>query len=276
MLLGALYVDASDPGRAPTAEHLTILESVASYAALALSRARAYEALRQREVHTHLLVHDLKNPLSNVQAATDFLETLLPADCRDTVSEALGLIRSSGRRLEGYISDILAVAQLEEAGLSSQGEEQELELIAAALSERWNKALSLRRMTLEVSVEPAGTRFTFDGRLIDRVVDNLLDNAVQHAPSASTLKVRFERVDDVTLEVAVADEGPGVPPEMRDKIFDKFARVEDRTVGGRGFGLYFCRLAVRAHGGEIGVEGEPGNNRFVFTLRAPGSGEMYP
>jgi signal transduction histidine kinase len=276
-LLGALYVDTSEHGAAPTAEHLTLLESVASYAALALSRARAYAAMRQRELHAHLLVHDLKNPLSNVLAATDYLEMLLPAPDseadREALTEILQLIRSSGTRLEGYVSDILAVAQLEESSLTPQRAEHDLLPFAEGLAARWQRALGLRRLKLSVAVEPPDARFAFDGRLIDRVIDNLLDNAVQYAPSDSQLSVRFELAasDDAppTLRVVVGDQGPGVPPEMRDRVFDKFARVEAKGVGGRGFGLYFCRLAVRAHDGEIAIEGEPGDNRFAFDLRAP-------
>ncbi len=271
-VLGALYVDASDGdgsrGKPPNAEHLTLLESVASYAALALSRARAYAALRQRELHSHLLVHDLKNPLFNVLAATDYLESLLPEDTRAAVAELLSLIRSSGARLEGYVSDILAVAQLEESGVTPHRTEHALADFAQALVTRWRNALELRRLRLAVEVVPPSARFAFDGRLIDRVIDNLLDNAVQYAPSDSALGVRLEldAADASTLQVVVRDEGPGVPLEMRERIFDKFARVEAKALGGRGYGLYFCRLAVHAHGGEISVSGEPGDNRFTFTI----------
>lgn len=270
-LLGALYVDSPDGGAPLGAEDLTMLESIASFAGVALGRARAHQALRQRELHAHLLVHDLKNPLSNVLAAADYLRLLLPPDSAVDLTELFELIKQAGRRLEGYISDILDVAQLDEAGVRPQREEIELETFAAALRERWQTILGLRRLKLEVTVEPPAARFSFDRHLIDRVLDNLLDNAVQHAPTESRIDVRLEQKDD-ELQVVVADQGAGVPLAMREKIFEKFGRAEVKAGAGRGFGLYFCRLAVAAHGGCIGVSGEPRDNRFVFTLAAGGAG----
>ena len=74
--------------------------------------------------------------------------------------------------------------------------------------------------------------------------------------------------------IATPDQGEGVPSELREKIFEKFARADAKNAAGKGFGLYFCRLAVEAHGGKIWVEGGRGDNRFIFMLPGPNLAEV--
>ena len=264
---GAIYADGSDPRNQPTLDQLTLLESIASFAGMALGRAKLYQELKQRELHTHLLVHDLKNPLYAIVSGLNMLEHQLeqqPGRWKDT----LGIIRRATGHLEGFISDILSVAHLEESRLAPRRDTHDLARFLRQIEERWRAVAGLGSVSLKTELDPPGAVFELDMGLFDRVVANLIDNAVQHAPGGSRITVRAARRDG-ELRVEVADQGDGVPEELRDKIFEKFARADAKNAAGKGLGLYFCRLAVEAHGGSIWVEGGRGDNRFVFTLPEP-------
>jgi signal transduction histidine kinase len=103
-----------------------------------------------------------------------------------------------------------------------------------------------------------------DPDLIRRVLENLVDNAIRHAPEGSAVRIAAaEHGRD--LVVRVADAGPGVPEPLRDRVFDRFVQGEAASRAGRGLGLAFCKLAVEAHGGAIWIEeGHPG---AVFCVR---------
>ena len=108
-----------------------------------------------------------------------------------------------------------------------------------------------------------------DPRLIRRVLENILVNGIKHTPAGTSLRLALTR-DDARVRVAVADEGPGVPPEHRTRIFEKFGALSSRHEAGyhsAGLGLAFCKLVVEAHGGAIGVSsGEPRGSVFWFEL----------
>jgi signal transduction histidine kinase len=111
-----------------------------------------------------------------------------------------------------------------------------------------------------------------DADMIRRVVINLLENAVKFSPTDSDVQVGARRLEG-QVEVWVQDHGPGIPPENRERIFNKFTRLQGaNTPKGLGLGLAFCRLAVQAHGGKIWVESQPEQgSRFVLTLPVTGA-----
>jgi K+-sensing histidine kinase KdpD len=114
---------------------------------------------------------------------------------------------------------------------------------------------------------------TADRSLLFRVVANLVDNCVKYGPRGGRISLTAYAADDDGVRIDVEDEGPGVPDDLRETIFDKYAQVE-RVRGGqstnsRGLGLRFCRVVVDAHGGHIWVEdAEPTGARFCLELPA--------
>jgi len=118
------------------------------------------------------------------------------------------------------------------------------------------------------------------GKII-RVLTNLLDNAMKFTPTGGQVFLSAEQTDHQMIRVQVADNGPGIPPEYREKIFDRFSQVPGQKgrQRGSGLGLTFCRLVVEAHGGKIWVEANPiGGSLFTFTLpiRGPVQNEGTP
>jgi two-component system sensor histidine kinase KdpD len=113
---------------------------------------------------------------------------------------------------------------------------------------------------------------SIDGILIEQVLINLLENAAKYAPSGTPIEVSAEPVPGAVI-VTVADHGPGVPPDERERIFEKFYRSPLNSSGsGIGLGLTICRGIITAHGGRIWVEDQPGGGaRFRFTLPTDGA-----
>jgi two-component system sensor histidine kinase/response regulator len=157
----------------------------------------------------------------------------------------------------------LQVAQLEADGLRLQPARVELAQWAEAIAARWQAAAQLRNRKLALNLQQQVDSATFDQAIIDRVLDNLVDNGLRHTPRGSTVSVIIETQS--TLTISVVDEGVGVPADARELVFSKFGRSEGPKAG-RGLGLYFCRLAVNAHGGTIAVREHEGKNAFVFEL----------
>jgi two-component system, sensor histidine kinase and response regulator len=253
-------------------------------AALALKRASAERAelteilRRQRnefmravlvnERMAAFLVHDLKNPVTGMQLAAELIQrdpTVPPK-----VREVAALIRSQAAELNRMILGLLDLNKADEGRLMLSRTSVELGPIVRDVTE----ALALRAETREVelvaSVEVG--RVAVDVNLFRRVLENLLDNALRHAPPRSRVRIEA-RASDTALELSVADAGRGVPVELRARIFERFIQAnagagdKSNARGGRGLGLAFCKLVVEAHGGAIGVgDAAPG---AVFWTRWP-------
>jgi signal transduction histidine kinase len=123
-----------------------------------------------------------------------------------------------------------------------------------------------RRIELEAS---APLRVACDAGLIRRVLENLVSNAIKHAPSSSVVRLSLRAIGE-RARFEICDQGPGVPPEARHSIFEKFGAIAARKTNGyhsAGLGLAFCKLAIEAHQGKIGVEAcEPQGSSFWFEL----------
>jgi len=135
--------------------------------------------------------------------------------------------------------------------------------------------LKVRRIHGAVEVEDAQLAHAMDPVIMDRVVGNLLDNCLRYSPEGGRLCLRAGRTEAGALRMAVTDQGPGVPPEQREHMFDLYAQLEtsgNRTPGrqNRGLGLAFCKAAVESHGGHIWMDENPGGgSRFNIELPNP-------
>jgi two-component system sensor histidine kinase/response regulator len=221
----------------------------------------------QKERLSSFVVHDLKNPVSSIDLQAQLLQRdkSLPADAR----EAAASIRLEVASLMRLILNLLDINKSEEGqlkpALSSVDLPHLTESVVTAHEARARaKSVTLARELADV------TTISADPELLRRVLENLLDNALRYAPNGSrvTLSARWRGGE---VEIRVADQGKGVPAEVRHSVFDRFVQLKggDRAAqrAGRGLGLAFCRLALDAHGGRIYVDdGEPG---AVFCIALP-------
>jgi two-component system, sensor histidine kinase and response regulator len=221
----------------------------------------------QKERLTAFVVHDLKNPVNSLDLHAQILQRHrgLPADARESVAA----IRAEALQLTRMISNLLDISKADEGQLAPKRSDVDLRgLVEDVLSELGANAQG-RGVGLRSSIE--AERIHADRDLFQRVLANLVENAIRYSPRETTVTVKAAHIVDGT-ELRVADAGSGIAPEMRDKVFDAFVQVESNgqhavARGGRGLGLTFCKLAVEAHGGRIWVEdANPGS---VFCLRLP-------
>jgi signal transduction histidine kinase len=220
----------------------------------------------QKERLMAFVVHDLKNPVGNIdlQAQLILRDPELSERTRDMASG----IRSEVGSLMRLLMNLLDISKSEEGRLHPATKDVDLGTLVGEVIEASRAAAKTKSIALEASLELS--RLRADEDLLRRVLENLLDNALRHAPEDSVIRLT-SKAGEGAAELRVADSGRGVPPEMRERIFDRFVQVESKdgstSRSGRGLGLTFCRLMVEAHGGRIWVEdASPG---AVFCLSLP-------
>jgi len=231
-----------------------------------LSERMALEELRQDMIS--MIVHDLRNPLGNIISSLDVLKNSM-GQLEEGPQTLLAIAVRSAARLSRLVDSLLDLRRLEAGQMVLSKSQTNLNtLVAEAVAEVQPSAEGKETM-LDNEVPPRLPYVTVDSDMVRRVLINLLDNAVKYTPRGGRVTVMAKAtIKDVTL--SVRDTGPGVAPAEHARIFNKFARLErgrDSAPKGLGLGLAFCRLAVEAHGGAIGVESNLGRGAtFSFTL----------
>jgi signal transduction histidine kinase len=202
--------------------------------------------------------HELRSPLASMRAELDVAAAHPEAaDWRALVAR----LSTSSRRMGRLVEDLLVLATAEESG-ARRNNEVDLDDVVLGQLEALRTTTALR---LDVDgLAPA--RVWGDRDQLERVVANLLDNAEHYATTTIAVELRH---DDGEAELVVADDGPGIPPEHRRRIFDRFTRVDaarDRRAGGAGLGLAIARRIIERHGGSISVADAPRGTRIVVRL----------
>jgi len=171
----------------------------------------------------------------------------------------------------GLVEDLLDVSQIESGKLELNQTALQLDTVLQDAVKRHNQLATPKNTRVDLAETPAGQVYA-DPRRLRQVLDNLISNAVKYSPPGSTICLKAERIPDF-WKVSVRDQGPGITPEDREKLFQDFARLSARPTGGEkstGLGLAITRRVVEAHGGRIGVDSTPGQGAtFWFTLPIP-------
>lgn len=220
----------------------------------------------QKERLMSFVVHDLKNPVGSMDLHAQLLlrDPGLSEGSRNSATQ----IRVEARQLARMILNLLDLSKGDEGKLFAKRSDVDIGTLVADLVAELGISAQSRRVRLEARID--ATRLRADEDLLRRLLVNLVENAIRHAPPDS--EVTLSAVSSaVGVDLRVADRGPGVPPELRERVFDPYVQLEstERQVGrgNRGLGLAFCRLAVEAHAGRIWIEdASPG---AVFCVRIP-------
>lgn len=220
----------------------------------------------QKERLSAFVVHDLKNPVNTLDLHAQLLlrDPTVTARARESVQH----IRDEARSLLRLILNLLDISKSEEGRLVAHPTNLDIEALTTEVCEAFELRARSAQLTLERQIDVPIV--SSDKDLLRRVLENLIDNAIRHAPPGSSVKLTAVRAEGATV-LCVANAGRGIPEEQREKIFEAFVQgsTEEALVTrtSRGLGLAFCRLAVEAHGGTIWVEdGQPG---VVFCVRLP-------
>jgi signal transduction histidine kinase len=258
-----------------TREDALTLQLVGSVAGLMLRNARLFaearEASRLRSEFLNMAAHELRTPLTVINGYLSMLNDgslgQPPPRWRDPVS----LLATKAAELGRLVDDLLLTSRLESGGLVARADLLDLRLLTEAAAQRARPRLDLVGGQLEIALPPDPVWVSADPEQLTRILDNLVNNAITYRRTAQPAWVRIEAlVDGQTAMVAVDDRGRGVPPEMQERIFERFVRAEetsDRT-SGTGLGLYISRQLAERHGGRVELErSSPGEgSRFVLKL----------
>jgi two-component system, sensor histidine kinase and response regulator len=231
------------------------------------------EAQRQKEELTALIVHDLKNPLSSILSNVQYAlgQESLGADERDSLRDVLRASQSMVR----MVMNLLDISRSEDGALVPHLTEFQLPALLSEVSSEMQRRIEDKDQRLTLAIAPEVSAMTADRDLVRRIIENLVDNAYKYGPRRATIELEASLLHggeggaDI-VELRVRDQGEGIPVAFRDKIFEKYARVDGRSAhevrNSHGLGLVFCRRAVQVHGGDIWVEENTGRGS-CFCVR---------
>ncbi len=234
-----------------------------------LTRLKQLE--RTREEFVGNVSHELRTPLSLIKG---YAETLLDGakDNPEVATKFLQTIDRNARRLDLLIQDLLTISTLESGRIALNPQLVSLLKLTDRCFGDLKTRAGLRRVTLsnqfpEIKVRADETR-------CEQVLSNLLENAVKYGREGGTVIVGARMADDGMVEVFVQDDGPGIPAEALERVFERFYRVDkarSREEGGTGLGLAIVKHIVQSHGGKVWVESAAGQGaKFFFTLPPEG------
>jgi len=233
-------------------------------------RARAsslrVEAEQAREVQSgraqiaSMISHELKNPIMSIKGLASTGSRMYASMSDDERLEFFGLIDEEAGHLKALVDETATALKVDAGTLAySFGRADVGELVREAA---WKSPHGEHPLVVET--EP-GVTVSCDRLRLSEVIEHLLDNAAKFSPAEEPIEVRTYRSDG-TAVIEVTDRGPGIPPERREDVFEKFARYRPRgyeELPGSGLGLYICRAHVIAHGGRISVEDPPGSGTML-------------
>jgi len=233
------------------------------------SYRRLQDLEKLRDDLTNMIVHDLRTPLTSVIAGMQTIEAV--GDLDEIQREMVEIAIGGGETLLAMINDLLDVEKLESGSMQLAHVSLDASRLVASAAGQVNSLLKDKSLVLTCNIAPNVPLLWGDEGKLRRILVNLIGNAVKFTPKGGALsvEVRLNEIESAAL-FRVSDSGEGIPPEAFERIFEKFGQVESRK-GGRmmstGLGLTFCKLAIEAHGGQIGVESKLGvGSTFSFTL----------
>lgn len=237
-------------------------------AAERFAREAAETALRVRDEFLSIASHELRTPVAALSVQAQVMLRRLKRDGHvepERFERALHAITGQSEKLSHLLSHLLDVARLEGGKLTLEPRPTDLSPLVEQVVSDTQSLSAGRAITLAA---PPSVIAHVDPLRFEQVLTNLLSNATKYSPQGAPVEVTLARADEATVELSVRDRGPGIPPEKRERIFERFYQAHDNGhSSGLGLGLYICRQIVELHGGGIHAEGpSDGGTRLVVRL----------
>ncbi len=271
-VLGVLSVQP--PGQMLSLSQRDLLEAYARQAALVLDRVAlranaeqsklVAESERLSNALLNSISHELRTPLAAITTATNAL-----ADAHDGGMQRamVGEIQEAAARLNRLVGNLLDVTRLESGHVQAKLEWHDIGDVVQTTVRSLQRELSGRNVTVEIAEKLPLARFDFT--LMQQALSNLLLNAVMHTPAGTPMAVHAA-TEGRDFILRVVDDGPGLPPELLPRVFEKFTRATNAPAGGSGLGLAIVKGFVEAQGGTISVQNKLSGGA-MFTIRLPQS-----
>jgi signal transduction histidine kinase len=228
-------------------------------------RKRA-EKLRQ-EV-TAMITHDLRTPLSTINNVLDFFESGHSGSFDEKGRRYVLMAKRNADRMVSLINDLLDIEKIKSGMMH-------LEIDVIALTRVFKTCSDIsagiaEEMNVKLVFEPTDILVAADESRLDRVLTNLVANAIRYSPKGGTVRISARKQRNAIL-IEVQDQGPGIPADMIESVFERFQQVTgqlDKSKGGSGLGLTICKAIIELHGGKIWAESKGAGSTFAFTLPA--------
>ena len=268
--------------RAPESAADEIGRVARAFNVMASELAARDEALRTSDRLRRQMVadvsHELKTPLTSMRGYVETLRLPDIALSAEQRREYLDTIEHETRRLERIVQDLLDIARLANGAIAFDRRYFAAEQLFAHVVQRHRTAAGARRIDIMVSVHPSADQLLGDPYRLEQVVENLVANAIRHAPDGGRIELAAGTGDDGAV-ITVTDNGPGIAPEHLPHIFDRFYKVDAARasgMSGSGLGLSIARAIVAWHGGTVDVESRPGRTVFTVRLAQPPASDEQP
>jgi signal transduction histidine kinase len=234
-----------------------------------VTRLRRFEELSNDVVAT--VAHELRTPLTSLRMAVHLLAENTVGPLTDKQGDLVFAAREDCDRLQAIVDELLDLSRLAADRIELRLAHLDPEQLVGSAIEAQRAAAAARNVELRSELLPDTPAVSVDRERILLVLANLVSNAIRYAAPGGTVAIRAAAIGP-HLRVEVHDDGPGVPAERQQAIFDKYVRGPDGSPGGAGLGLFISREIVHAHGGEIGVDSRPGHGAtFWFTVNLAAS-----
>lgn len=231
------------------------------------------ELAAARESFSQMIVHDLRSPLTAVTTSLRLLGELVPknSDYANLVEKTTSTSRRAIRKVLTRVDAILDISKMESGEMRLDREPSSLAQIVESVQAELKPLADELEVMVVSEVQYSLPMLDIDADKIERMVLNLVDNALKYAPNKSQVKVRAITGDPDYVRLEIVDSGPGIPDEYKKRLFDRFVQVEGRKSvrRGVGLGLTFCKLVSEAHGGDIWVADNPDGGGSIFKVTLP-------
>ncbi|MEI9996707.1 MAG: sensor histidine kinase KdpD [Rhizomicrobium sp.] len=279
-IVGVIGLDSDRAGPLLSPDQRRLLDALSDQAALAIERINlvsdidktrlAAETERLRNALLTSISHDLRTPLASILGAATGLRSYRATLDAQGQDELIGVIAEEAERLNRFIANLLDMTRLESGAIQPRSEPVDIGDVVGSALRRGTAILAGHAVTLDIA--PGLPLAQGDSVLLEQVLFNLLDNAAKYTPAGTAVRISA-RPDKGRILLQVADEGPGLPGDARERIFDKFYRVHagDSQRAGTGLGLAIARGFVEAMGGTITAGNRDGGSGAIFTIALPGA-----
>ncbi len=268
-ILGVVTLSTGESNRHYGPDDLALAEELARRASLAVENARLFtaagQATRDRDEMMAVVAHDLRNPLSTMSMAAQFLLDISSPE-KTTERRNLEVIRRAADRMNRLIGDLLDVKRIESGRLSIEQRPEDVIAVVCDAVEMLRPLAKSSSLRLRPVFEKDLPRILVDPSRIQQVLSNLIGNAIKFTPAGGAITVRADQAPD-GVRIAVTDSGPGIAAEELPHVFGRFWQGTRTDRRGLGLGLAIAKAIVEAHGGRIWVESQLGaGSTFFFTV----------
>ncbi|HTP78253.1 MAG TPA: sensor histidine kinase KdpD [Rhizomicrobium sp.] len=276
--VGVIGLDSDATGPILSPDQRRLLDALSDQAALAIERINlvadvdrtrlAAETERLRNALLTSISHDLRTPLASILGSATSLQTYRKSLDDKAQDELTAVIQEEAERLNRFIANLLDMTRLESGAVQSRNETVDIgDVIGSALQ---RATAVLAKHPIQLNLDAGLPMARGDPVLLEQVLFNILDNAAKYTPAGTSISLAARR-DGERISLQIADEGPGLPEDARERVFDKFYRVHaaDTQRAGTGLGLAICRGFVEAMGGTITAANRGDGPGAVFTIILP-------